>query len=660
MIYVSSTGNDSNAGTLEAPVLTLQKAYDLATDTIFVLNTVSVTATLTMSKVVNFTGYGVATSVLNFGTLSTTGIIVNVDGVTFANILISAPYSASVVTIANQNDIIFNECEIEYFNAGITFGGNNLFIKGTFFEGKYFNAERSMVKLTRLNGGCVYMYNCASDVESSTPVIHVIWITGTDTKYGSIIINSNDLVCPHLYDVIYTDNFATDDSMGLNVNIVNNEFACGSCINNSITGLANLGLYHLVNVRNNVFYGTYTLGMFYTAGTGITGTLSNIIGKFMFESNTYTTNYVGAMLYNNNTLITAMAELVFPANIDVTEPTDLKYNPYLTDPNTIALYIKILDANTKFDTAGISLLVFKDSVVISVANLIMTLTTPVTGHYYLANAELTLTRINTIMPEFLFAFYEYDGTVSPVTVSETLSFYFIPTTPFKENTYHLFLMDQSGAYNDTWNTLTQTSTYIYTVLITSAGQYSTMNPMIFQHSFNNIYANALSCTGTSVGGTLSMGGLSSVNNGTTELYTTHFNDNVGIKMDISTIYALAVSGSAYLSTSSLWSTGSDIRVKTAIKDVSIEGIIEFVKALDVVEFEYDKYYQDDKGKIRIGLIAQQIEKLEKKYIPEMSSMIRHSGNVWVGKKLIVDMLAIDISQLLFYITLCICAIGNTF
>ena len=652
MIYLSSTGNDSNPGTQIAPVKTLGHAYTLG-NSIFVMDNVTCTP-ITFSKTMTITGSDYVDCVLDFNDASD-AITITADGTTFSNVGIHNPIG-NVINAAADN-IIFNYCDFIYHENAVIFDGTNLIIKNSIFEGQNTITTRSMIKATGLYDGCIYIANCSSDIESTATEVRVLTLTGTHLIYGNIIMYANDLICPNMTDVIYIDNFNTDISIGLNLNIVSNEFSGGTCVHNALTNVYDLTGYELVNIRNNTFTSSSTNGLFYV--TGVSATLTKIIATFIFENNSYTTNFVGGVLYENETLITGGMGISFP-DLSVTKATDQKYYPYILSPKTIEKFIFLMDTGTMFSTSGLTLTVYFDNVAIAHTNLIMTLTIPTTGHAYLAATELTNTTVNGIIPAFLFAMYEFDTSGIIDVLDQVLSFYFIPITPFKENDYHLFKIDSNSKYSDTWNVLLQSSTYIYTVSLTDNGQYAAMNPMEMQHSFNNIYCGNLSFNTGSIGGIITSNSLSTNNqNGYTELYQTRINKNVSIDTDISDVYALAVKGLAFLNTSQYWTTGSDFRIKTNIDTPDINGIISFIKALQVYEFEYDERYQDDKNKKRIGLIAQEVRDLEKKYIPDMKSMVVESGNMYLGKEKIVDLLALDTSQLLFYITLCLANLVHT-
>jgi len=88
-----------------------------------------------------------------------------------------------------------------------------------------------------------------------------------------------------------------------------------------------------------------------------------------------------------------------------------------------------------------------------------------------------------------------------------------------------------------------------------------------------------------------------------------FNAYVGINSAPSSIYRLYVTGSVY-ATGDFW-TGSDIRLKQNVKSIDREGVIDKVKEMDVIKFNYnDEYAKGTKPSENnyIGIIAQEIEK----------------------------------------------------
>lgn len=646
MIYLASTGNDLNPGTIDAPVLTLGKAYTLGSS-IYVVDNVTCTP-YTFAKTMTITGSDYSDSVLSFNNTSD-ALTLTANGITFTNIGIRNPLGNTINAICNN--LKFKYVDFIYHNNAIVFNGMNLIVENSNFEGQGTITTRSMITVTGLNDGCIYISNSTADIEASADQIRVLTLTGSDLLYGNIMMYANDFICPNMYDVIYIDNWNVDVSSGLNLNIVSNEFSAGTCVHNKITNTYDLAGYELINIRNNTLTGPVTAGLFFI--DGVNATLTKMIATFIFEGNAYTTDFIGGVLYNNTTLITGSNGLSFPT-LNVTLATDLKYYPYLSNAKMIEKFAYLMDEGTLFSTSSITLAIYFDSVVIAHTNLIMTLTIPTTGHIYLAGAELTNTAINSIIPAFLFSMYEYDsnGVIEPF--EQTLSFYFIPITPFTVNDYHLFYHNYDDTYTDTWIKLVYSSTYIYTASITHHGEYAAMNPMKKQHALNNIYCNSLSFVDGSIGGTTSSKSLAvNKEDGITNFFKTKINDNTAIGMDISNTFSLAVTGIAYLSTSQYWTTGSDYRVKENIIEPKIDDIKAFVKSLQVYEYEYDKRYQDDKGKKRVGLIAQEVLEAEKKYIPTMKSMVTTADKIYLGKEKIVDLLAIDTTQLLFYITLCL-------
>lgn len=87
------------------------------------------------------------------------------------------------------------------------------------------------------------------------------------------------------------------------------------------------------------------------------------------------------------------------------------------------------------------------------------------------------------------------------------------------------------------------------------------------------------------------------------------NASVGINAAPSTFYNLYVSGLVY-ATGDFW-TGSDIRLKQNVKSIDKDGVIDKVKEMDVIKYNYNT--ENSKGipsedNKYIGIIAQEIEK----------------------------------------------------
>jgi len=88
-----------------------------------------------------------------------------------------------------------------------------------------------------------------------------------------------------------------------------------------------------------------------------------------------------------------------------------------------------------------------------------------------------------------------------------------------------------------------------------------------------------------------------------------FNAFVGINSIPSSTYRLYVTGSVY-ATGDFW-TGSDIRLKQNVKSIDKDGVIDKVKEMDVIKFNYnDDYAKGTKPEENsyIGIVAQEIEK----------------------------------------------------
>jgi hypothetical protein len=88
-----------------------------------------------------------------------------------------------------------------------------------------------------------------------------------------------------------------------------------------------------------------------------------------------------------------------------------------------------------------------------------------------------------------------------------------------------------------------------------------------------------------------------------------FNAYVGINSIPSSTYRLYVTGSVY-ATGDFW-TGSDIRLKQNVKSIDRDGVIDKVKEMDVIKFNYtDDYAKGTKPDENsyIGIVAQEIEK----------------------------------------------------
>ncbi|MBK7627529.1 MAG: tail fiber domain-containing protein [Bacteroidales bacterium] len=87
------------------------------------------------------------------------------------------------------------------------------------------------------------------------------------------------------------------------------------------------------------------------------------------------------------------------------------------------------------------------------------------------------------------------------------------------------------------------------------------------------------------------------------------NASVGINAAPSTFYNLYVSGLVY-ATGDFW-TGSDIRLKQNVKSIDRDGVIDKVKEMDVIKYNYNtessKGIPSEENKY-IGIIAQEIEK----------------------------------------------------
>jgi len=87
------------------------------------------------------------------------------------------------------------------------------------------------------------------------------------------------------------------------------------------------------------------------------------------------------------------------------------------------------------------------------------------------------------------------------------------------------------------------------------------------------------------------------------------NARVGINSSPSVSYNLYVVGAVY-ATADFW-TGSDIRLKQNVKSIEKDGVIDKVKEMDVIKFNYtDEYAKGAKPADNkyIGIIAQEIEK----------------------------------------------------
>jgi hypothetical protein len=81
---------------------------------------------------------------------------------------------------------------------------------------------------------------------------------------------------------------------------------------------------------------------------------------------------------------------------------------------------------------------------------------------------------------------------------------------------------------------------------------------------------------------------------------------VGINNQPSTTHRLNVFGTAYLSSSANWSTGSDRRLKSSVEDADLNRCLEDIRALKLRRFEWkDKEAHPDAH--QIGLLADEVE-----------------------------------------------------
>jgi hypothetical protein len=687
-IYVSNDGNDSTgAGTAENPFRTLDVALANALTgyTIWVLpkkqgstsfnEPLLINTPFHINKAITLRGTAYGTSIIQFNGLSTNAAIyIEMDNLVFSNISLYTNTNTVVefdsgsdgtTTPLVPDNITFDTCKLTYGISGILMYTSNVVrVRNCIFEPKSSNVENSCVVLGRTS-----IYTEISGCSSVTYnpwyllTLGVAHASGTVHEFecfqmtGQLIVRNNTITTLRTGILLnqYAGIFTPDTTNLLYLNVCGNTFSGTNFVNciSPSSGSHLLEIFGLIAFYLNTATNTTFNGVLYL--TGDYSSTYTVNGKAIFDSNVIPADSGSIYNYNAEPFITADSlnkTVVFTTSANYIETSYKTSYPFIEDPLIFSSILPYLVVGTFYRNKYSSIVLCQQGTVSSTSSgVTMTLSNPNKIYSYFIGIDTTLSDVHGSTSIFKFFISEYtDAYVLNTTVSQNLTFTFTSSIPEKVYKYYLFTYNELlDDYVNTWNIMTKSSNTVYTVTLTSDSQYAVAEIGGLGSDFgtSNISGKNILGTSLAVEGTVGATNIVINNaNGMTDLGKTKINSTTAIKMTNNNSFSLAVAGSAYLSTGTVWTTASDERIKKNIKKVDPDKVTDLLSKLNVYEYEYDKRYQDDCGKKRIGILAQDIEKIEPN---EYVSMVKNYGNLKLGKDSIENFKTVDHSNLIFYL-----------
>lgn len=686
-IYVSNDGSDSTGtGTATNPYRTLNVAQNYAFDgyTIWVLpkkqgstgfnEPLVISDTFYITKKITLRGTTYSTSSIQFTTLSTyAAIYIQNDDITIKNLTIYTTSSAAIMndiasdgTIAPtlHSNLLIDTCKFTYSTYALYMYTNVLMVRNCIFEPLNSSSFNSAITLGRIAiyteiSGCSNLTN----VPYHLLELGIYHTAGNTYDYecfqytGQLIVRDNTFNSSRNAVLIgwYSTLFTPVSTNLLYMNICGNTFTASSFAHLDIPSMTSnlLAMFGLLAFYKNSSTNSNFSGCLYIAGDY--GGIIPVECKTIFDSNDIPDDSGSIYNYNAQPYITADSlnkTVVFSNTTNYIQTTFDTAYPYIEDPKQFENILAYLVNGTYYRNIYSPIVLCQNGVItVTMNSITMTVTNPVLLDSYFIGIDTSVSTVHDSPIAFKFFINEYDDSDTLLTtVSQNLSFTFTTAIPEKIYEFYLFSYNEFlSDYVNSWIIMTKSSNTVYTTALTIDGSYAVAEIGGLGSDFGSTNISGQSIIGTdiSIRDTISAGNIT-INNadGLTDLYQTKINDSTAINMDINTNYSLAVSGTAFLSTGTTWTTASDKRIKKNIKKIDSNKIIDLVSKMDVYEYEYDKRYHDDKGKKRLGLIAQDIEEIEPK---EYVSMVKNFGDLKLGKDAIDGFKTVDYSNLLFYL-----------
>lgn len=696
-IYVSALGNDMNPGTLSLPVLTLPTALSLCSPgyTIWVLpdGNLDHNGIFTINKAnITLRGTSVSQSRIVFAAMGSTppipearprpvetdypAIRIAADGVTIRDIELYGVVDC-VIQCLNGSDgddiapTIYDNFKCDtvkftYFQYSVlqSNGLNGIIMRNCTFLPLEDNQENLLFNFGMLNG-YNEISNCSSGNNKITyGLVYLGMEHVRDGQYlssgfsfkGQFIVKNctfNYLQSSLIYAEPEAFEYPIESTNLLYMNIC--------AVTSTATTITELELEDATptifdRIALYACSGNTLTGARFNGAFDITGTYSNPItlnGKYLFDSNIYPSTAGGVTNYNDEPYITAALDLTLTfgtgGSYSVVS-TNTPY-PYVTTDLIFETILPKLVIGTTFKNDFGPITYYKGTVSKTYNGITATVTNPNLLNSYFLGIDTTNTQVQGSTPIFSFYITEFDiSNTLETSVNQNITFTFTPNIPGKQYVFYLYNYNTFiNEYINTWVALTKTSNTTYTCTLTKNPRYSVIEigGFISNFSGSNLIANGILANSTSVSSTVSSNNFIINNNdGVTDLYKTKINGITGIQMDPNTNYSLAVEGTAFLSTGTTWTTSSDKRIKQNIEELDTCDALDFIKKAKVCKFKYDKRYKDDADKYRLGLIAQDLEKIQD---PGFVPMVQQFGDIMLEKEKVEKLKTVDYSPVLFYL-----------